>query len=233
MAGRGQAWAHNAGAWVRWARTPGLDHAFWRMNWPAMRELLPAPGRLTVDVGCGEGRVSRELAKMGHRVVGIEPAQPLADAALAAEPSIPVHVADATAIPLGDGEADLAICSMMLMNVENLPGVLRDVARVLCRGGTLVLSVLHPLNSLGDAGEGTSYFDERRYVERVEASGRTVVLDDTHRPLGAYFGALEAAGLLVESVREPIPDAGYVMSYPQVRRWRERPAFLLVRAHKP
>jgi hypothetical protein len=28
--------------------------------------------------------------------------------------------------------------------------------------------------------------------------------EGTHRPLGAYFGALEAAGFVVEALREPV-----------------------------
>lgn len=30
------------------------------------------PGRLTVDVGCGEGRLGRVLVGSGHRVVGFD-----------------------------------------------------------------------------------------------------------------------------------------------------------------
>ena len=35
-------------------------------------ELVPEAGRLTIEVGCGEGRVARELLALGHRVVGFD-----------------------------------------------------------------------------------------------------------------------------------------------------------------
>ena len=57
-----------------------------------------------------------------------------------------------------------------------------------------------------------------------------MILHDTHRPLGDYFGALEDAGFLVERVVEPVPDAAYIAAFPEAARWLERPGFLHVRA---
>ena len=39
------------------------------------------PGRLTVDMGCGEGRLGRVLAGAGHRVVGCDAAFAMVKAA--------------------------------------------------------------------------------------------------------------------------------------------------------
>src|SRR5262245_13024757 len=64
-------WEHNAEAWIRWAREPGHD-SYWRFHRDRFLELVPAPGRLTLDIGCGEGRLSRDLAALGHEVVGID-----------------------------------------------------------------------------------------------------------------------------------------------------------------
>jgi hypothetical protein len=46
-----------AESWIAWARTPGHD-ACWSYR-DAFFELLPRPGLRTLEVGCGEGRVSR------------------------------------------------------------------------------------------------------------------------------------------------------------------------------
>jgi hypothetical protein len=54
-------WEDEAEAWARWARTPGHDEWHWRLNWPAFLELLPPPRRLTLDLGCGEGRGAMAL----------------------------------------------------------------------------------------------------------------------------------------------------------------------------
>jgi hypothetical protein len=60
-----------------------------------------------------------------------------------------------------------------------------------------------------------------------------MIFHDTHRPLSAYLGALERAGLLIEAVREPVPDDAYVAAFPEVERWRRAPSFLLARAVRP
>ena len=42
------------------------------MTEPALLELLPAPGRLTLDLACGTGELARELRDLGHEVLAVE-----------------------------------------------------------------------------------------------------------------------------------------------------------------
>ena len=77
------AWEAEAEDWVRWARAPGHD-SYWTFHRDAFLALLPGPGRLTVDVGCGEGRLTRDLAALGHRVVGLDRSRTLVRYAAAA-----------------------------------------------------------------------------------------------------------------------------------------------------
>jgi hypothetical protein len=53
-----------------------------------------------------------------------------------------------------------------------------------------------------------------------------------HRPLEAYSRALEAAGLLIEAVREVGATDQVVTDHPSNRRWQRIPLFLHVRAIK-
>jgi SAM-dependent methyltransferase len=224
-----QAWDENAADWVRWARSPEFDHAFWRLNLPALMALLPAPDGLTLDVGCGEGRVARALKELGHRVVGIESSPALVAAAREADQGFDARVADAAAMPLPDGHFDLAVASLALMNMDDMPTVVGEVARVLRPDGRFCFSILHPVNSWGDAGE-VGYFQTVRYTEELERDGARMIVHDTHRPLSDYFDALAQAGFLIERVVEPVPDDAYIATVPEVERWRLRPGFLHVRA---
>src|ERR687886_2577277 len=182
------AWDAEADDWIAWARAPDHDHFFWRMSMPALLALLPAPGRLTVDVGCGEGRLARELKARGHRVVGIEGSPALAAAAREADPELTVHVADAAAMPLDDGAADLAVASMSLLNMDDLDGAVREVARVLAPGGRFPLSTPPPAHPPKPPrhlqGAGGSYFATYTYAETRERGGLRMTFHDTHRPLG-------------------------------------------------
>ncbi|MEY2534870.1 MAG: hypothetical protein QOF29_2780 [bacterium] len=53
-----------AAEWVARARTPGHD-AYWDDR-EAFFALVPAPGGRTLEAGCGEGRVTRDLTARGR-----------------------------------------------------------------------------------------------------------------------------------------------------------------------
>lgn len=224
-----EAWDENAADWVRWARSPELDHAFWHLNLPTLINLLPVPRGLTLDVGCGEGRVARALKERGYRMVGVESSPALVEAAQDADKSFDVHLADAAQMPFPDGHFDLVVASLSLMNMDEMPRVVSEIARVLRPTGRFCFSILHSINSWCDAGE-VSYFHTVRYSEELTRRDARMTLNDTHRPLSDYFRALEDAGFLTERIVEPLPDDAYLAAVPGVERWRQRPAFLHVRA---
>ena len=60
------AWESHAREWFEWARPVGDDHFYWQFNRQCFLELVPYPGKLTLDIGCGEGRLARELILKGH-----------------------------------------------------------------------------------------------------------------------------------------------------------------------
>jgi SAM-dependent methyltransferase len=92
-------WEAEARQWIQWARTPGHD-SYWRFHRDQFLRLLPPPGRQTLDIGCGEGRLARDLKELGHRVVGIDSSPSLVAAAREFDPSMDMRLADATALPL-------------------------------------------------------------------------------------------------------------------------------------
>ena len=225
-----EAWEHNADDWVRWARKPGHD-SYWRFHRERFLDLVPPPGPLTIDVGCGEGRVTRDLQEIGHRVVGIDGSETMAAAAREADPSGEYLVADAAELPFPDGHADLAVAFMSLMDVDDMSAAVREVARVLEPGGRLALAVVHPINSAHDVDREhpddrlvltEDYFDRRRYSDFIERDDVKMTFESRHFTLQDYFEALLGAGLQVEAVRE-IGD-------PQHPRWSRYPLFLHVLA---
>jgi len=78
-------WEAEARQWIQWARTPGHD-SYWRFHRDQFLRLLPSPGRQTLDIGCGEGRLARDLKELGHRVVGIDSSPSMVAAAREFDP---------------------------------------------------------------------------------------------------------------------------------------------------
>jgi len=230
------AWDSHAEQWIAWARTPGHD-SYWRFHRDAFLPLVPAPGRLTLDVGCGEGRVGRDLGRLGHRVVGID-ASPAMTAAAAAHPGTagPTVLADAAALPIASASADCVVAFMSLQDVDDLETVVTESARVLAIGGHLVMAITHQANTAGHFGAGAgdgpppfviegSWFERRALFDTCERDGLTMTFHSEHRPLHDYTDALGDAGFVIERLREvtdPDPDD----------KWHRIPLFLHLRARR-
>ena len=221
------AWEGEAGRWIRFARD--ADVYAWRFNIPAFLELVPEPGRLTLDVGCGEGRIARLLTERGHKVVGVDTSPTLVQAARDGDPPVDAIEADAAAIPLEDGAADLAISFMTLQSVDDLVGSIAEIGRVLVAGGRFCMAVVHPMNSVEDAD---GYFESHAYAWDGSREGIDMTFHDVHHSLSAYFGALSEGGLVVEQLREPVPPRELLDVHPSAERWLRSPCFLHLRAVK-
>ena len=63
-------WSRVAAAWVAWARRPGHDE-FWYYR-AGLADLIGRGDGEALDVGCGEGRVSRLLGELGYRVTATD-----------------------------------------------------------------------------------------------------------------------------------------------------------------
>jgi SAM-dependent methyltransferase len=234
-------WETQAGNWVRFARTPGHDKYHELMNLPAFLDLLPAPGRRTLDLGCGEGRVSRALAAAGHTMVAIDSSPVLAVAAATLPPAPAAVVSDAARLPFADGSFDLVVAYMCLHDTDGMTDAIREAARVLQPGGRLAVAIPHPLNTAADASGLdsdasmviTSYLDAAPADWTLDRDGVQVHFHSEHRPIGAYAAALTSAGLLIEQLREPKPTPALIAQHPSAAHWLRLPLFLHLLALRP
>ena len=230
-----EAWDRQAETWTRWTRTPGHD-SYEKFHGARFFELVPAPGRLTLDLGAGEGRVARDLRSRGHVVVEVEGSSGLARASAQMSDATVVN-GDVAHLPIAAGVADLAIAFMSLQDVDDMPAAISEAARVLVKGGHLVLAIVHPLNSAGRFEPAQpeeeeidrrfvvrgSYFAVRRYVDDIVRDGLPMRFESEHRPIETYARALERAGFAIEALREvgePDPAS----------KWSRMPLFLDLRA---
>jgi SAM-dependent methyltransferase len=179
-------------------------------TWPALRALLPEPGPgPVIDLGCGEGRGSRELRALGHQVVGADYSASLTQAARASCPAIPVLRADAAALPFAARSADLVVACMSLLDFDDFAGAAAEIGCVLRPGGQVCLAVVHPfISALDEDTQRTAfrvsrpYLRARRYTDRVERDGMAMTFSSMHRPLSDYTSALFGQGMVITALSE-------------------------------
>jgi hypothetical protein len=79
---------------------------------------------------------------------------------------------------------------------------------------------------------GDSYRGERPFHDVVEHDGLRMTFDGHAHDLESYARAFEAAGLLIERVREPVPEPNVEVHQPGIDRGWRIPCFLMLRLVK-
>lgn len=212
-----RSWNAMGGEWLTLAQR---GESRMRFIMPHMlRYMGDVRGLRILDLGCGEGGYSRRLAAAGASVTAVdcsEAALRYAEQQAQREGlTIAHHLRNANDLfGIPDASFDAVLCSMMLMDVEDLAGTLGEVARVLRPGGRFFVSMLHPCfdgnheHGIGRQGEGETrevvvknYFEPREWDAPLP-NGQTSVIW-RHRTMSEYVKAYLAAGLTITDMHEP------------------------------
>ena len=227
-------WDKHAQEWIDWVRSPSRQDSYWRFHREHFLAMVPAPGRLTLDVGCGEGRVTRDLRQNRHRVVGLDCSFTMCRAAAYYDPPVPVAAGDAARLPFANASVDCVVAFMSLQDIDDMRGTLREIARVLQDGRQLALAIVHPMYSGGkfsrsgpDQDEGfvikASYFEPELRISHDCHDDLTVTFYREHQPLQSYVQALLDVGFNIEQWHE-------VTDQDVSKPWHRVPMFLDVLA---
>lgn len=205
----------------------------------ALLDLLgPVAGRRVLDVACGHGRITRELARRGADVMGIDISGNLIQKARETEQSEPlgiryVHADVTTPEVLGGRDFDLAACSFGLSDIDDLDGAIAAVSAALRPRGSFVFSVLHPCFAGGKDISGSwpamgSYYEEGRWTAQGALSTLRRQVGATHRMLSTYLNTLRRHDLWPDQIAEPLPAPGWDQAHDADRK----PVYLAVRSVK-
>ncbi|MDA4113975.1 MAG: class I SAM-dependent methyltransferase [Thaumarchaeota archaeon] len=149
---------------------------------------------------------------------------------------------------IGRDSFDLVLANMSLMDIEDGESSIREVGRVLRRGGRFVASISHPCF---DNGSNSGWLVEKvlfetRVYRRMRAyrtpfaeeipwrmqSGEKRYTRSFHRPLSWYARVFHASGLAITALEEPEPTEEFLEKESDGAGFLEVPLHLVLEATK-
>jgi SAM-dependent methyltransferase len=232
-------WNESAQAWIAalgergdWGREHVLD--------PAMLSRVENRGfRFALDVGCGEGRFCRALRQRGIEAIGIDPTPALVEEARRRDAHGRYQIGKAESLAFEDQMFDLVVSCLTLIDIADFRAAIREMARVLKIGGSLLIANLTSFTSAcaaegwirDEQGRGVHYPVDR-YLEEFPqwVAWQGIRIENWHRPLGAYMTELLDQGLALRFFQEPEPTGG---DAERVALYRRAPWFVVMEWTKP
>ena len=212
-------------------------------------QILPMAGQhlagatSVLDVGCGEGQVSRLAAAVPGvgRVVGVDPTAAQLRVANARGANVAYGRATASALPFPTASFDAVVACLVFEHIDDVDAAIAEVGRVLAPGGRFLFFLNHPL--LQTPGSGWiddrileeqywrigPYLPEDTSLEQVDSG---VWIPFVHRPLSRYVNAMVGAGMLITRMDEPAPPPGFLARAQEYAEAATIPRLLFMRAEK-
>lgn len=248
-----KAWNAGANAYDAFVES-GADYYRLEVHGPAfVATCEPVRDRAALDLGCGQGYFSRQLASRGARVDAVDVAAELLAHAEAHEARQPLGIryhslsAAMIAAHFPPGHFDIVTACMSVQDMADVPGTLGAAATVLRRDGRLVFSVPHPATDTAFREWERDGFGRKLALklDRYFDTGPTVC--DWNMPrltahwaspcwrytLSEWTQLLLDAGFAIRHLHEPRPTAAQVAANPRLEDCRRMPYFLLFDLFKP
>lgn len=232
-------WEQHAGWWQQ-EFSDGADPEYVEQIVPLAAEHLGGARRM-LDVGAGEGQLSRLAVDGGATAVGVDPTWGQL-AVARRRGGGPVYVrAVAASLPFPAAAFDAVLACLVFEHIDPVDAAIAEVARVLAPGGRLLFFMNHPLLQTPGSGWIDDHILDEQYWRvgpylredtSVEEVDKGVFVPFVHRPLSRYVNALAAHGLVVTRMEEPAPPPGFLAKAPEYRQAATIPRLLFMRAEK-
>ncbi len=235
-------WESHAGWWQD-GFTEGADPEYEEQILPLAAAGLRGAERV-LDVGCGEGQISRLAVAGGASVaVGVDPTWAQVQVAHERGGGAQYARAGAADLPFGDGSFDAVVACLVFEHIRDVDDAIAEVARVLAPGGRFLFFLNHPLLQTPNSGwiddqildppeqywRIGPYLTEDESIEEVE---KDVFIPFIHRPLSRYVNALADNGLVLTRMEEPAPPPGFLARAAEYAEAATIPRLLLLRTEK-
>jgi len=168
------------------------QHAFvWRFGEALIEILAPKPGERILDVGCGTGQLTHEIAERGAEVLGVDASPEMIGQARQNYPALRFTLQDAASMTF-NGEFDAVFSNAALHWILDDVGAADSMSRALRTGGRLVLE-------MGGRGNVRQIYEAVQLAVR-RYSSQPLPASRTHFPsVSEYTTILEAHGFEVRN----------------------------------
>lgn len=249
-----RAWNKLADSWSKRYTERGDINRQYVIDPTLLRLMSPVKTRSILDAGCGNGYLSRQLARKGAKVVGVDISRRFIELAKQKEKENPLgikyYVGSICHLSMFKDETfDIIVSNIVLMDVSGLDKAIGEFRRVMKRNGKLVFSVMHPCFSSptvcgwvrkpedSQRKEDWLYWKVDGYFDRSPQIWRYYDWPPAysfHRPLSDYVKLLIENDFIITEFEEPIPSKKAIREhYREFGNECERiPWFLVVEAKK-
>ena len=220
------AWETNAVWWDDYYKEGNNFHL--KLIAPPTERLLGVrPGETILDVACGNGAFARRMAQLGATIVAFDFSASFVDCARKRTTKngdrITYHVIDASdrdaMLALGEDRFDAAVCTMAIMDMQEIEPLAEVLPRLLVPDGRFVFSIMHPcfnnprtrMCAEQEDRDGTLSTARTVKVERyltpfsakgIGIPGQPVPQTYFHRPLSLLLEPFFRHGLAVDGLEE-------------------------------
>lgn len=229
-------WTESAQDWIdadQAVRTGMLDR--WMLD-----SLGDVGGKSAIDIGCGEGRFSRLLSKLGATVTGVDLTEPLIEKARSTSSHETYLIGNAETLQgIESNTYDIAVSYIVLVDLLDFRSAINAAYRILRPGGRFVICNIHPMRSSVSGGwirqgDKKLFYPVDNYTDEGPREftwfGRTFV--NMHHTLSSYIGAFLDAGFTLRALHEPVPSEEELAANPTFDDEYRIPNFIIYTLEK-
>lgn len=175
-----------------------------------------------LDLGCGDGRFTRDLESRFNRVYGVDISPTLLKNATKLCKATKFFNYDLeNDFPKLNVKFDIIISKLLLMYIKNLDNIASNSHHCLKKQGSLIVSVTHPIKWVTQ--ENYKGYLHETQIKHSIANIKYTEIEFLNRTIETYVNTFTKYGFVLEAIAEIGVPSSFVIKYPQYRPFQYKP----------